>query len=338
MILRITKELPIAVAKELLALKKSISTLYPLLNTSYLYEALNLRRAAPAAFTYTVTPSGGETLFQEPVGLLLPSKYTIKAPTEKYILWEQAEEETNGLPFEGQLTFDLLGIKNGYNDYKFDFVLQIAKLHSTASPTNFHFGWLNYIDKYKRNLGNPAGYIVFNLISYFYDKRSLYRQVYFALLKNEKSLETITGEMFTQALLELFSVEEETNVVPNFSIPQTSLDKEIYFDVLDSEDFIEKSAEGLLVFSKIKDKQISKVKLSLNNNLLLIDFYLRLGSLNTATEMASSKNIAKLIENKVFEEFLENNLASWFKDLFLLQAFETKIFKKMETNILLEKI
>lgn len=302
------------------------------LNLNFLYEALNLPTRVPLKVENSIFSPYDRTLLNEKLG-------NMSSPTYWFVQ-----------------TFKEMGYKIlekvGFSDYKHDMTLHLALINlggeasakafakadilltlgekNHYSPLEFKLGFLS------NPLQNKESGLAF--INYFYNRKELYLKVFEVLLKNKAQLEKYTTKPFIKSLISLFSVKDFSSDAPGFYIPIATKTK---LAVMGAEAFFEPagSRRKLLGFYNPGRGFIEHVKLLLlDNNELAIDFY-------TFDEMATEKGesltqaaLDTIKEKPLFEAFINENLNLWLENIMLLTDFETKLFNKIKTKILINNL
>jgi hypothetical protein len=180
---------------------------------------------------------------------------------------------------------------------------------------------------------------IFNLASFFYRRRTLYENTYKVLLANKNRLEKITNSVFADNFITLFSVKAKLEKVENFPIPKANFKVEV------SADSNNPYQENLSEIKNISyclhpvNLSIQNVKLSFDKpDFLTLEFtlsdYFRDEALRTWTE----ENIKNTAGQPIFNKFIDQHLNNWLKNLVLLSIFQTKIYEKVKTKLLITQI
>jgi len=302
------------------------------LNLNFLYEALNLPTRVPLKVE-------NSTFSPYDRALLTKTLDNMSAPTYWFV---QTFKEYGYKILE----------KVGFSDYKHNMTLHLAliNLGKEASAKAFAkadvlltLGEKNHYTPLELKLGflsdplqNKESSLAFS--NYFYNRQELYFKVFETLLKNKASLEKATTKPFVKALLSLFSVKDFSFEVPSFYIPVATKTK---LAVRGVEDFFEPvgSRRKLLGFYNPGRGFIEQVKLLLlDNNELAIDFYTFDEMVTEKGESLTEAALATIKEKPQFDAFIKENLNAWLENLMLLTDFETKLFNKIKTKILLENL
>lgn len=185
----------------------------------------------------------------------------------------------------------------------------------------------------------PDGNQIFNLASFFYRRRVLYENIHKVLLTNKNRLGKFTNSVFADNFVSLFSVKAKLEKVENFSLSEANFAVEVSAD---SNNPYQKNLSDIKNISYCihpNNLSIQNVKLSLDEpDFLTVEFtlsdYFRDEALRTWTE----KNIKATTGQPILNEFIAQHLNNWLKNLVLLSIFQTKIYEKVKTKLLITKI
>jgi hypothetical protein len=185
----------------------------------------------------------------------------------------------------------------------------------------------------------PSTNQIFNLASFFYRRRALYENIHKVLLTNKNRLEKITNSVFADNFTTLFSVKDKIEKVENFVVPKNNLDVEVSADSNNPYQAGLSEVKNISYCIHPVHLSIQNVKLSFNKpDFLTIEFtlsdYFRDEALRTWTE----KNIKATTGQPILNEFIDKHLNNWLKNLVLLSIFQTKIYEKVKTKLLITQI
>lgn len=176
---------------------------------------------------------------------------------------------------------------------------------------------------------------IFSMATYFYNKFEVYERIYKVLLTEKIKLYENIGKAYTDALIDLFSIEKEAGAIKDYNIPLKNLPaktsdnkiveqvEEIFEDTIELETTrlqIGQACEFLFVGSSEK----SRIYLSLDAaNILYLECPLA---------FISAEKINKLTS------FIDKQLEAWLKALEERANFGLSICEKVRTKILVDNI
>lgn len=180
---------------------------------------------------------------------------------------------------------------------------------------------------------------IFNLASFFYRRRALYENTYKVLLANKNRLEKITNSVFADNFLTLFSVRAKQEKVENFIIPKANLTVEVSADSNNPYQEALPARKNISYCVHPHNLSIHNVKLSFEEpTLLTVEFTISDYFHNEHLIDWTKKNTKTSLVPTIFEEFINEHLNPWLKNLVLLSIFQTKIYEKVKTKLLITQI
>lgn len=276
-----------------------------------------------------------------------------EASLAKKIVWEKASAGIKILIYEnvGPIVTAAyeLAIKRGAEEYsavfrncpsnaKNNFRIILLRNGVEASTTNISINIDSpAVDKNEFDFapGENSEANIFALATYFYNKFEVYARIYEILLAEKINLYKNIGRAYTDALIDLFSVEKapetaKTYAIPLKNLPAKTSDKkiveqveEIYGDMLDIEAThlqIGQACEFLFEGSSEK----SRIYLALDvANILYLE---------CPIAFISAEKINKLTN------FIQDQLGAWLEALEERTNFGLSLCEKVKTKILVDNI
>lgn len=336
MLLRIIKVIGEEKAKRIITAKKQIDTFFNLLDTSYLYEDLNLDLQKKLTNFSKPANASERVLFNEEIGAFPDPEHFLQKDygdlTFKY------DRKSHAKPSKYFLAIKL---SRAYNDREqseeIGFSLELSRKGSHGTIIEFEFG-----DFKKANTNQEMA----DFFNYFSCQSPMYRAIFEKLATKKALLESYLGKAFTNDLITLFSYQRLEAESFNLEIAKASLEKRIFFnDTAENTKVINKSLVLLGDIWSTEDEDdednvmFRNIYLRLGeNHQLLIDFSLPEDCINKFPVLLTDQNLDKLKENKSCTNFITKNLKNWLEDLVNFADFETGIYGKIKTKFLLKTI
>lgn len=179
---------------------------------------------------------------------------------------------------------------------------------------------------------------LFNLASFFYRRRALYKNIYEVLSKNKGRIEQATNSVFADNLVALFAVKGNLEKVAPLKIPKENLAIVISADHNNPYQ-VDPQKKKVSYCVHPNNPSLANVKLSFEApDYLQIEF--------TLSDYCRGEQISNwLKENKkantplpIFDDFIAKHLNSWLKNILQLSVFQAKLYEQVKTKILLEQI
>lgn len=193
----------------------------------------------------------------------------------------------------------------------------------------------------------PTGNQIFNLASFFYRRRALYENIYKVLVANKNRLEKFTNSVFADNFTTLFSVKAKLEKVENFIIPKANITVKVSADSNNPYQKNLSEVKNISYCLHPNNISIQNVKLSFDKpDLLTLEFtlsdyfrgeQLTLRSFDPALGW-TKKDKEETASRPIFEDFNDQHLNAWLKNLVLLSIFQTKIYQAVKTKLLITQI
>lgn len=335
MLLRITKVIAEEKAKRIITAKKQIDAFFNLLDTSYLYEDLNLDLQKKLTNFAKPANASERILFQEELGAFPDPEHFLQKDygdlTFKY------DRKSHAKPSK---YFLVIKLSRAYSEQKqseeIGFSLELSRKGSHGTIVEFEFG------NFKANSNQEMA----DFFNYFSCQIPMYQAIFEKLATKKALLESYLGKTFANDLLTLFSYQRPAAEGFNLEIEKASLEKRIFFnnngentkvinknlvllgDIWSTED---EDDEDNIMFRNI-------YVLLGENHQLSIDFSLPEDCIDKFSVLLTDQNLDKLKENKSCANFITKNLKNWLEDLVNFADFEAGIYNKIKTKFLLKTI
>jgi len=187
--------------------------------------------------------------------------------------------------------------------------------------------------------GNEAKKTLFSLANFFYNKPSLYKKTYEALVKNGKALIAFLPASLVEGYISLFSLEPEQQAPKAFKTSEKVAAKEMLFFRSSAYDLVRHGYEPLASFSTYGENQLECVQLQLKDNgLLAVDLMLKNSYLESEAASISSNNYQKFLENPKWETLLNKELDSWLAAIVLQANFAQALATRLKNIVLTENL
>lgn len=335
MLLRITKVISEEKTKRIMTAKKQIDTFFNLLDTSYLYEDLNLDLQKKLTNFAKPANVSERVLFQEEIGAFPDPEHFLQKDygdlTFKY------DRKSHAKPSKYFLAIKL---SRAYNDRmqgeEIGFSLELLRKGSHGTIVEFEFG------NFKANSNQEMA----DFFNYFSCQSPMYQAIFEKLVTKKALLESYLGKTFTNDLITLFSYQRLETESFTFETEKASLEKRIFFNATgENTKVINKNLALLGDIWSTEDEDDEDnvmfrdiyVRLG-ENHQLSIDFSLPEDCINKFPILLTDQNLAKLKENKSCTNFITKNLKNWLEDLVNFADFEAGIYNKIKTKFLLKTI
>lgn len=260
-----------------------------------------------------------------------PSDYSFKRAWEpnSEILKGKREIKLNNLFLELNFVQVSTDKKNGT-----DIALTIQEEKKMEDTYMEHYSQLQFT-----LFGNENSKTLFSLANFFYNKPSLYKKTYAALVNKEKELSLYMGASLAASYTSLFSLNIENNDSMNFNLSKMVVTKEMLFFRSSAYDLVRQGYEPLASFGTYGETELECVQLQLNDNgLLAIDLMLKNSYLEREATSISSKNYQKLLKDPKWNALINKEINNWLKDILLQACFAEALFSRMKNIALIENI
>lgn len=339
MIIRIIKQLTPSGTTRLKAANKQMWAISAAINPycTSLYALISKKLQA-----YTGTsPVWYHPLVRENIGPYEQSSYQLKdLPTRDYSFKSAWEPNNESLRSTREIKLDNLFLELNFvqvsEEKKSGTDLSLTIMNEKQMEDTFveHYAQLNF-----ELFGNETKETLFSLANFFYDKPSLYKKTYEALVKNGKALLPFLPASLVEGYISLFSLEPEKNTPKAFKTSEKFAAKEMLFFRSNAYDLVRHGYEPLASFSTYGENQLECVQLQIKDNgLLAVDLMLKNAYLESEAASISSNNYQKFLENPKWELLLNKELNNWLTAIVLQANFAQALSTRLKNIVLTENL
>lgn len=325
-----TKKISQKAADRLRTARKTINSISAFADFNYLFEAANTEQSPPELQTKDCKFNTVNVIEGTKLGPYIPSEYRIG--TDNNIIDCTRIDKRRSSKFPKGLVFSLQLLNTSNFSYSYrDFLLEISG--EELFTEELFFSGASALEDGHTKLKD--------FFNYFRDKESLYKKIYRLLVAKRKTLEKVISKEFADSIIDLFSLKTPVEELEDFVFYKKKYAKQFYaelaFPLKESKDIY------LSKFYVPQEFVASVAHLYLSeDNLLKVYFNIEDCFLRWYRERKQVKNSYSLeialSRAPAFDTFLAENLNAWLKSILSLAAFETKIYEKVKTKILMNDL
>lgn len=324
MLVRFVKQIASTDFARLTTALTKLEDISSILNQDFLAASLKL------GTTSSKNKDGGMIFNRRSIGPFVNTKYTM-AEVEAGVACDREYPDETDRPRKFTTFTELEWVKDHFDD--------IGDINDIYFTVDGNQGGMEvfFMGDFLRRC--PAGNQIFNLVSFFYRRRALYENIHKVLLTNKNRLGKFTNSVFADNFVSLFSVKAKLEKVENFNIPEANFAVEVSADSNNPYQENLSEVKNISYCLHPNDLSIQNVKLSFYKpNFLTLEFTLSDYFRDEALRAWTEKNIKAITGQPILNEFIDQHLNAWLKNLVLLSIFQTKIYEKVKTKLLITQI